>query len=246
MAAKKATSKPTVKRGSDGKMVSLKPAPGPTSGVPTFVGKSKEANAVPARPAKKRKTTRSGKKLTAEGTVAVPTVTREDGKLRGTTPEERKASRTTQLPDVPVVREQEPVLQNIGQVRSKMKGTTTTVSHALMSGLVSQARMHLGRMAETHGTEEMHQHHTAFNEVHATIQAGDHQLGTALGIARHAVMNPTHPDSKAAFNLSSSTISERLGQIKDMEGFSSDADARNRAARADRIAKYKAGKEGTQ
>jgi hypothetical protein len=196
-------------------------------------------------PTRKRKTKsglpldkKTGKvKTTKAGTL----VSNGDGTVRQVSTEEERAQRTVKLPDAPVVREEERAGDTVGAVKSKMVGGG--VSHQLLHGLIGQARTHLGRMASTLGTEEFHGHHESFNQVHATVAAGDHQLGTALGIARHAVMNPHHPDSKSAFSMSNHMISERLGQIKDMEGYRQE---QGNKSRAERIAAYKAEKEGSE
>ena len=207
--------------------------------------KKKKAVAAPG-PTRKRKTKsglpldkKTGKvKTTKAGTL----VSNGDGTVRQVSTEEERAQRTVKLPDAPVVREEESSGDNVGgAIKSKMVGGG--VSHKLLHGLIGQARTHLGRMASTLGTEEFHGHHESFNQVHATVAAGDHQLGTALGIARHAVMNPHHPDSKSAFSMSNHMISERLGQIKEMEGYRQE---QGNKSRADRIAAYKAEKEGSE
>jgi hypothetical protein len=242
MAKKKAAAKPAVTRGPDGRAVSAKPPvqpPGPTSGFPTFVGKTKDKNFVASRPTKKRKTTRSGKKLTAEGTVAVPTVTRDEtGKLRGTSKEERAAAVTTELPDAPVVREETPVSGNIGRVSTRATGVSKAGSVPALKALVATARGHLQNMQDTHGTPDFHGHHSAFNEVHATIMAGDHQLGTMLGIARHAVVNPT-PESANHLTLAHTMIDERLRGAETVESGRASDNARNSANRKARIEAYK-------
>jgi hypothetical protein len=247
MAAKKAVSKPAVTRGPDGRAVSAKPAaptPGPTEGVPTFVGKTKDKNYVGSKPTKKRKVTRSGKKVTAEGTVAVPTVKRENGTLRGTTPEERLAARTTVLPDAPVVRDTPSKAGNIGRVTTRATGVANAGSVPALRDLVKTARGHLQSMQDTHGTPDFHAHHTSFNEVHATIMAGDHQLGTMLGIARHAVVNPT-PESANHLTLAHTMIDERLRGAETVESGRASDNARNSANRKARIEAYKLERDGS-
>jgi hypothetical protein len=219
MATKK-TARPTVKRGADGKMVSLKPAPGPISGLPEFVGKNKPANAVPVRPTRKRKATRSGKKLTAEGTVAVPTVTREGGKLRGTTAEERKAAVTTELPATPV----EPAApRSSGSARvykgagaAPIKTGAAQGKHSQIKALTDHAVTLLGRMQETHGTEAYHDHHAEFNMVHATIGQMSPHIHGILGLAKGFVHNPSEKSAKGLIETQKA-LHARLSIIKAVE-----------------------------
>jgi hypothetical protein len=206
MAAKKAKPRPSVKLGDDGKIVSLKPKPGLTSGVPEFVGKTAAANAVPLKPAKTRKKTRSGKKLTAEGTVPVPTVTRDEtGQIRGTTAQEKLNARTTVLPvaDRDKVQGAATTARSSGQsgvvtsqVNPVKKGFA--VGYPIVKKAVDAATHHLGNMRSTHGTDEFHAHHEAFNAIHANIGQMSPELSVSLGQAKHEIM---HPSDKTDGNL---------------------------------------------
>ena len=140
--------------------------------------------------AKPRKKTRTGKKLTAEGKVAVPTVTRdESGKLRGTTEGEKKAARTTVLPVAgPKVEKKPEGRMSLGANPIK-KGFA--VAFPVVEKAVNAATYHLGNMRGTHGTDEFHAHHEAFNAIHANIGQMSPELHTTLGQAKHEIMHPT-------------------------------------------------------
>ena len=147
--------------------------------------------------AKPRKKTRTGKKLTAEGKVAVPTVTRdENGKLRGTTSEEKKTARTTVLPVAGPKKEAKPEgRMSLGASPIK-KGFA--VSYPVVEKAVNAAIHHLGNMRATHGTDEFHAHHEAFNAIHANIGQMSPELHLTLGQAKHEIM---HPSDKTDGNL---------------------------------------------
>lgn len=192
MAAKKSVAKPTVKRGEDGKIVSLKQKPGPTSGLPEFVGKTKDPKAVASRPVKPRKKTRTDKVIDSKtGKVFVPKVARgENGKIRATTPEEQVAAKTTVLPAVePKAEPKKDAPMAIRGARSVSKGFA--VAYPVVEKAVHAAMTHIGNMRATHGTDEFHQHHEAFNLIHANIGKMSPELHTSLGQARHEVMNPS-------------------------------------------------------
>ena len=147
--------------------------------------------------AKPRKTTRTGKKLTAEGKVAVPTVTRdESGKLRGTTASEKKAARTTVLPTVAPKPEKKPEGRMSLGANPIKKGFA--VAYPVVEKAVNAATHHLGNMRATHGTDEFHAHHEAFNAIHANIGQMSPELHLTLGQAKHEIM---HPSDKTDGNL---------------------------------------------
>lgn len=169
---------------------------------------------------KPRAKTKTGKPLLASGKIAVPTVKRgDDGKLVGTSPQERDAARRTDLPtadrDTMGVPE-----QKIGAVQrvSMVRGVGTAAkgaagSYPVIKGLVDQARMHLKNMQETHGTPAFHEHHEAFNEVHATIAIGAPDIHMSLGVAKTSVANPTK-DSPKHLALANKAIDDRLSIYK--------------------------------
>jgi hypothetical protein len=147
--------------------------------------------------AKPRKTTRTGKKLTAEGKVAVPTVTRdESGKLRGTTEEEKRAARTTVLPKAGPKKTAKPEGRMAMGASPIKKGFA--VAYPVVEKAVHAAMHHIGQMRATHGTDEFHHHHEAFNAIHANIGKMSPELHLSLGQARHEVM---HPSDKTDGNL---------------------------------------------
>jgi len=218
--ARRKKAAPTVKRGPDGKMVSLKPQPGPTSGLPTFVGQGAAANAAPVTAAKKRKKTRSGKKLDVTGKVPVPTVTREGGKIRGTTPEERKAAVTTELPATPV----EPTAPRSSGAARVYKGADAAPikkgaargKHDQIKLLADHAVQLLGRMQATHGTEEYHQHHAEFNMVHAAVGQMSPEVHGILGYAKGFVHSPSEKSAQGLIE-SQKALHARLSIIKAVE-----------------------------
>jgi len=169
---------------------------------------------------KPRTKTKSGKPLLKSGKIAVPTVKRgEDGKLVGTSPQERDAARRTELPtaDRNKMGVPEPTVGSVQRV-SAVRGVGTAAkgaagSYPVIKGLVDQARMHLKNMQETHGTPAFHEHHEAFNEVHATIALGAPDIHMSLGVAKNAVAHPTE-DSPKHLALAHKAIDDRLSIYK--------------------------------
>lgn len=169
---------------------------------------------------KPRTKTKSGKPLLASGKIAVPTVKRgDDGKLVGTSAQEREAARRTDLPTADrntmgVPEQKVGLVQRVSAVRSvgtAAKGAAG--SYPVINGLVEQARMHLKNMQETHGTPAFHEHHEAFNEVHATLAIGAPDIHMSLGVAKTAVANPTK-DSSKHLTLAQKAIDDRLSIYK--------------------------------
>ena len=164
---------------------------------------------------KPRKTTRTGKKLTAEGKVAVPSVKRgEDGKLRATTADEKKAARTTVLPTV----------KDTSKPVSRVKGRTSVVrgdapqpkpkgfavAYPKVKAAVDAARTHLNTMENNEPSSEAHHSaHEAFNAIHANIGKMSPELHTLLGQAKHFV---THPGkgTKELLGMTHDAINNRL------------------------------------
>jgi hypothetical protein len=216
--------------------------PGPT-GTPNFVGTTTDPKMLPSQPQKKRSRTRSGKKIDRKtGKVVVPKVGRLVGTGEGTvkkvTQEDVKAAVTTPLADAPVVRpETAPKTRIIRDATAKRTGAAVQVG--LLKGLVQQAHTHLDRMGATHGQPEYMVHQTNFHEVHATISAGDHQLGTILGIHHHLVHNQGDPQQIA---LAKGAAHERLAGAGEIAQIRSDADAANSEQRKARIQAYKVGR----
>ena len=169
---------------------------------------------------KPRAKTKTGKPLLKSGKIAVPTVKRgEDGKLVGTSPQERDAARRTELPtaDRNTMGVPEQKIRAVERV-SAVRGVGTAAkgaagSYPVIKGLVDQARMHLKNMQETHGTPAFHEHHKAFNEVHATLAIGAPDIHLSLGIAKTLVTNPTS-DSSKHLTLAHKAIDDRLSIYK--------------------------------
>ena len=148
--------------------------------------------------AKPRKATRTGKKLTAEGKVAVPTVTRdESGKLRGTTGEEKKTARTTVLPAAGPKPEKKPEgRMSLGASPIK-KGFS--VAFPVVEKAVKAALGHLTAMHTNHPDTPEHKNaKEAFNLIHANIGQMSPELHVSLGQAHHEI---THPSDKTPANL---------------------------------------------
>jgi hypothetical protein len=149
------------------------------------------------------KKTRTGKKLTAEGKVAVPSVTRdESGKIRATTEEEKRAARTTVLPtaDRDKVRgAKETKRQGVmgvgaSPVRKGFKSSYPVVEKATKAALGHLSTMH---NSQPH-TPEHQEASQAFHLIHANIGQMSPELHLSLKQAHHEV---THPGPKTAGNL---------------------------------------------
>lgn len=217
-------------------------APGPLD-KPNFVGNTADPKMLPSQPQKKRSRTRSGKKIDRKtGKVVTPKAGRlvgtGEGTVRKVTQEDVKAARTTALPDAPVVRpEAAPKTRIVRDAAAKRTGAGVQVG--LLRGLVKQAHTHLDRMDATRGNPEYMVHQTNFHEVHATIAAGDHQLGSILGIHHHLVHTQGDPQTIAA---AKSAAHERLAGAGEIAQIRSDADAANSEKRKARIQAYKVGR----
>lgn len=217
-------------------------APGPT-GTPNFVGTTTDPKMLPSRPQKKRSRTRTDKKLDRKtGKLVVPKVGRlvktGEGTVRQVTQDDVNAIVREKLEDAPVVRPAAaPKTRIIRDATAKATGAAVQVG--LLKGLVKQAHTHLDRMGATHGQPEYMVHQTNFHEVHATISAGDHQLGTILGIHHHLVHNQGDPQQIAA---AKSAAHDRLAGAGEIAQIRSDADAANSEKRKARIQAYKVGR----
>lgn len=170
-----------------------------------------------------RKKTRTGKKLTASGKVAVPSVKRgPDGKIVATTPEERKAAVTTVLPtagkDVMAPKkETQPIhlsdtLKRGGQRKFRGFG----MPHKQVSSAVEAAMTHLGNMQATKGTKEFQQHSDTFDAIHGNIKGMDSGLHLLLGQAKHQIINGG-PQSKPILGRIQGLIKSRLAEGRQAE-----------------------------
>ena len=214
-------------------------APGPLD-KPNFVGTTTDPKMMPSQPQKKRSRTRTGKKIDRKtGKVVTPKAGRLVGKGDGTvtkvTQADVTAAQTTALPDAPVVRpEAAPKTRIVRNATARPTGTSVSVG--LLRGLVKQAHTHLDRMGATHGQPEYMVHQTSFHEVHATVAAGDHQLGSILGIHHHLVHTQGDPQTIAA---AKSAAHDRLAGAGEIAQIRSDSDAANSEQRKARIQAYK-------
>jgi hypothetical protein len=173
----------------------------------------------------------------------------ESGNLTRVTKEEAKASITTVVPTVqpapsrPQAKPRTAVATGAGVVNPSNRGFAR--NPAQVGELLRQAIGHLEKMKATHGTEEYHQHHDAFNAVHATLQGADSRVHTLLGIAAHTVRNPNHPNADTHFTLSMKALRSKLSQGRRVAGENAEnARAGQARARAKRIAAEQAKKEG--
>jgi hypothetical protein len=253
--ARKKKAQPTVTRGEDGKIVSLKPQPGPTSGLPSFVGQKPVTETTTSKPKRVRKKTRSGKKL-VDGKIRTPKVgelaSKGDGLVTRTTPENveelSKIARTTELPtaDRVAMGGETPTMRPVGKPTVIRGGITApkglaggTYEH--IADKVAEARGHLANMTLTRGKDEFHTHHEAFNVVHAEIGQIAPDIHKSLSVAHHLTMNPGSPieHHEAVDRL----INERLSIYKSAN---SSNVKKARAGYAARMEIIRAGREGSQ
>lgn len=170
------------------------------------------------KPKRPRKTTRTGKPLDKKtGKIVAPKkgtiISAGDGKVRQATDEDVKAARTTVLPTVgPKKETRRDAPMAIRGARPVTKGFS--VAYPRVEAAVHAAMTHLGNMRATHGTDDFHQHHEAFNLIHANIGKMSPELHTTLGQARHEIMHPSEQtDGKLA--LIHKAVTARLAIGKD-------------------------------
>lgn len=253
--ARKKKAQPSVGRGEDGKIVSLKPKPGPTSGLPSFVGQKPATEAAEVKPKRVRKTTRSGKKL-VDGKVKTPKVgeiaSKGDGLVTRTTPENiaelTRVAQTTALPkaDRAAMGGEEPTMRPVGGTSLVRGGITAPKGLAAGSyehivGKVTEARGHLAKMTLTRGKAEFHTHHEAFNVVHAEIGQVAPDLHKTLSVAHHLTMDPGSPMEH--HDAVDKAINDRLSIYKSA---SSSNVKKAKAGYAARMEVIRAGREGSQ
>ena len=217
------------------------------------------ANETPApRPARKSaKKTKTGKKLDPTtgkidtskikpgqaGKIDKDTVVR-------VTPENveevKKTARTTFLePTKPEIEKPTYELPGAPQtVKEQGYSQSSPEHHERLKSLTGKAFLHLGRMHSTHGTDEYHSHHAAFNETHAHVVQLDHSMGEILKIAHTAASNPKHPDSPKQFAYAKQAAGERLGLGKKTMDARTERSQAGRAKRMERIRAEQAAKEG--
>jgi hypothetical protein len=206
------------------------------------------------RKAKKRTTTRTGKKIDPKtGQVAVPkkgqaakvdgTVVRVDS---ANIEEAQRQARTTVLPtagpETPKPTYELPGAPNT--VAEQGYSQSSPEHHERLKSLTGKAFLHLGRMQSTHGTDEYHSHHADFNETHAHVAQLDHSMGQILKTAHNAVSNPGHPDSPKQFAYAKQAAGERLGLGKKTMDARTERSQAGRAKRMERIRAEQVAKEG--
>jgi hypothetical protein len=206
------------------------------------------------RKTKKKSTTRTGKKIDPKtGQVAVPKkgqAAKVDGtvvRVDSTNIEEaQRQARTTVLPtagpEAPKPRYELPGAPNT--VAEQGYSQSSPEHHERVKALTGKAFLHLGRMQSTHGTDEFHSHHAAFNETHAHVSQLDDSIGQILKTAHTAVTNPSHPDSPKQFAWAKQAAGERLGLGKKTMDARTERSQAGRAKRMERIRAEQAAKEG--
>jgi hypothetical protein len=206
------------------------------------------------RKLRKRTTTKTGKKIDPKtGQVAVPKkgqAAKVDGKVvrvDATNIEEaQRQARTTVLPTAgPEAPRTTYELPGAPQtVAEQGYSHSSPEHHERVKALTGKAFLHLGRMQSTHGTDEFHSHHAAFNETHAHVSQLDDSLGQILKTAHTAVTNPSHPDSPKQFAWAKQAAGERLGLGKKTMDARKERSQAGRAKRMERIRAEQALKEG--
>jgi len=206
------------------------------------------------RKAKKRTTTRTGKKIDPKtGQVAVPKkgqAAKVDGKVvrvdSSNIEEAQRQARTTVLPtagpETPKPTYELPGAPNT--VAEQGYSQSSPEHHERLKSLTGKAFLHLGRMQSTHGTDEYHSHHADFNETHAHVAQLDHSMGQILKTAHNAVSNPGHPDSPKQFAYAKQAAGERLGLGKKTMDARTERSQAGRAKRMERIRAEQVAKEG--
>jgi hypothetical protein len=207
-----------------------------------------------SRKPKKRATTKTGKKIDPKtGQVAVPKkgqAAKVDGtvvRVDATNIEEaQRQARTTVLPTAgPEAPRTTFELPGAPQtVAEQGYSQSSPEHHERVKSLTGKAFLHLGRMQSTHGTDEFHSHHAAFNETHAHVSQLDDSLGQILKTAHTAVTNPSHPDSPKQFAWAKQAAGERLGLGKKTMDARKERSQAGRAKRMERIRAEQALKEG--
>lgn len=205
----------------------------------------------------KRKTTRTGKPLDATGKIDTSKIKKGriaklDGKLTrvddSNIEDIKKAAVTTVLPtagpEAPARTAELPFAPM--QVHEQGYKDSSPEHHESLKRLTAAAFVHLGRIKDTHGTDEQHTHHAAFNEVHAQVSNLDHSMGEILRTAHHAASNPEHPDSDKHLAFARQAAGARLGLGKATADARLERSRAGRAKRMEAIRAAQAAKEGNQ
>lgn len=210
---KRAAKKPTVRRGAGGRIESVRTPIAPVGDAP--VTPKRDARTI-SRPIKKRRKTRSGKKLDkVTGQVLTPTVRRgESGKIEAIPKEER--ANITPLPAQEAVTQQPRPIQRPaivrGGVRPEVKGGA--VSYPRIHAAVTAAMGHLSNMRlSQRGSDEFTNHEKLFDAIHANIKPMSPELHLSLGQAKHHITT-AGPKAEENLALVHKAINARLGIIK--------------------------------
>ena len=209
----------------------------------------------PRKP-KKRTTTKTGKKIDPNtGQIDVSKIkpgraAKVDGKVvrvdKTNVEDVKKAAVTTVLPtagpETPKPTYELPGAPNT--VAEQGYSQSSPEHHERLKSLTGKAFLHLGRMKDTHGTDEYHAHSADFHETHAHVSQLDHSMGEILKVAHTAVANPSHPDSGKQFAYAKQAAGERLGLGKKTMDARTERSQAGRAKRMERIRAEQAAKEG--
>lgn len=206
------------------------------------------------RKPKKRTTTKTGKKIDPKtGQVAVPKkgqAAKVDGKVvrvnATNITEAQRQARTTVLPtagpETPKTTNELPGAPQT--VAEQGYSQSSPEHHERLKSLTGKAFLHLGRMKDTHGTDEYHAHSADFHETHAHVSQLDHSMGEILKVAHTAASNPSNPDSDKQFAYAKQAAGERLGLGKKTMDARTERSQAGRAKRMERIRAEQAAKEG--
>lgn len=210
------------------------------------------------RTPKKRTTTRSGKPLDPKtGQIDVSKIkpgraAKVDGKVvrvdKTNVEDVKKAAVTTVLPTAGP-ETSKPTYELPGAPRTVAEqgySQSSPEHHERVKSLTGKAFLHLGRMKDTHGTDEYHAHSADFHETHAHVSQLDHSMGEILKVAHTAVANPSHPDSGKQFAYAKQAAGERLGLGKKTRDARIERGNASRAKRMERIRAEQAAKEGNK
>lgn len=197
--------------------------PGPT-GTPNFVGTGAKANAPVTPTPKKRSKTRTGKKIDKKtGKIVTPKkgrlISAGDGKVRQVTAADVAAATTTELPATPVT----PTAPRSSGRATVYRGSVAPIRKGARQGkfvqiqaLTTHATKLLGRMQETRGTDEYHDHHADFNMVHAALGQMSPEIHGILGLAKGFVHNPSEKSAQGLIETQKA-LHARLAIIRSVE-----------------------------
>jgi hypothetical protein len=207
---------------------------------------------------KKRVTTRTGKPIDSKtgkidtSKIKLGRAAKVDGKIvrvdKTNIEDVKKAAVTTVLPTAgPETPRQTTELPGAPRtVAEQGYSQSSPEHHQRVKSLTGKAFLHLGRMKDTHGTDEYHAHSADFHETHAHVSQLDHSMGEILKTAHTAVANPSNPDSDKQFAWAKQAAGERLGLGKKTMDARTERSQAGRAKRMERIRAEQAAKEGNK